>query len=235
MLQTKTLTKAGAAAGALVLLASTAAMAGPPTYLTVNGVGSPSAAADFDGVSPGTVNFETDYGVSIACTPSSLAGKAYRGALIAATNPIGRTTGLSGTCIATDLLFDTRATNNFGDWDIVVKSAPAAAGDPIPVRIMNMSIYFKATMSCEFDAKAAPGVGVDAILYPGPIGGHDARLEIDTGASYPLVIKTYSGIGFKVPAPSSCGGEIVDGDLSRVGGTYNLDTTGAITGPISHS
>lgn len=234
MMRKKTLTKAGAAAGALVLLASTAAVAGPPTYLTVNGVSTPSAAADFYGSSPGTVNFETDYGVPIACTPSALAGKAYRGALIAATNPIGRITGLSGTCNTTALGFSTRAANNVGDWDIVVKSAPAAAGDPIPVRIMNMSIYFKATMSCEFDAKAAPGVGVDAILYPGPIGGHDARIEINTAASHPLVITTYSGMGFKVPAPSSCGGEIVNGDLSRVGGTYDLDTTGAITGPISH-
>lgn len=224
----KQLIKASGATAALLLVASTAAMAGPPTYITVNGISSPSAAADVNGASSGTIGFLTDYGVPVSCSTSALTAKAYRGALVAATNPIGRITGMTGSsCIATALNFPVTVAMNPGDWDIKVKTVPAAAGQPIPVEVKNVSITFGSSGGpCHFSA-AAGSAGVPATLTPGPIGGNDARIIFTPSTGYPLVISTPSG-------SATCGGQVYPGDLMNVAGTYNLTTTGAITGPISH-
>lgn len=223
MTRKKTLTKAGAAAGALVLLASTAAMAGPPTYLTVNGVGGPSAAADFNGVGSGWNAFVTNPGIITQCATSNLTGKVYRGTLVDAGMPIGRITGISGTCGVSALNFPVTMSQIGGSWNIEVKSTPASAGDPIAVEISNMAIRFDGGTPCSFDIAASK---VDATLYPGPTGGHDARLEFNTTPNYPFDVTS--------APPSTCIGLINHTNFMAFTGTYNLDTTGAITGPISH-
>lgn len=227
MTRKKTLTLAAAGASALLLLASTAAMAGPPTYLTVNGVGAPSSLVDVGGTSAGILNLDSDYDVPINCAPTTLGGQVYRGSLVDSTMPIGRISGLTGPCTLGAGNFPVAISKAGPDWSIVVKNAPSAAGSPIDVDIFGMSVQIDGGILCRFTATAAPGVPVSATLVPGPTGTYDARIDINSATSFPLVVAGFSG--------SMCGGQMFVGDRLRAQGSYNLKTTGAITGPISHS
>ncbi|WP_456698780.1 hypothetical protein [Aeromicrobium sp. P5_D10] len=232
MIRTTTLTKASAAAVAMVLLASTAAIAGPTTYITVNG-SKAGTSRNFEDLGTSSVAFVTDYGVNINCTNAGIRGTVTPGASVLAGTTIGEVTNITATCLTGVLNMPTNISMGTSAWTIKVRNTPANAGDPIDVTITNMSWYFYRP-NCEFFAKAATGVGVHGTLYPG-VGSPDARLTINSIPAYPLELTAYSGTGGRVPASGTCGGEILTGDLSNVNGDYALTAYSIGAGPISHA
>lgn len=239
MFRRTTFSKTAGATIALVLLTSTAAVAGPTTYMSVNGSKS-GTTPDFEDLGYGSVAFTTDYGVHIGCSSASIRGKVTYNAQVLAGQTIGEINNLTANCSATVLNLPTVPSMGGGNWTIKVRNTPANPGDPIDVTITGMSYYFRSA-NCEFLAATPTGVGVNGTLVPGVAGGPDAHLTIDSTTSYPLTLTAYTGAGLRIPAPmGTCGGQILTGDLSSVTSDNDVKTyDSAVTphasvGPISH-
>jgi hypothetical protein len=124
-------------------------------------------------------------------------------------------------CTMTLLKFD--LTWTFSATEITVRSVPAHAADPIPVDIEVDAVV--AGSGCNFTATGS----VRGVINPGS-GSPDGTIVLGTG--FDLLIDTAGGSN----PGSSCGGEVVAGDLAQAtGGTFAATTSGANAGKINHS
>jgi hypothetical protein len=193
---------------------------------------------NFDGTA-GTVPFsvgswddiqlETNYEVPVTC--SLPGGVLYRGTNIDVGNTIGSIGAGTGDCTVTDLQF--RATiqiNGGAGLELKVASNPPAPNWGLEVETELTSLTITSlTSGCDFEVTFPPSANAPGLLllpwFPGFIPG-DARLTLGPTLGG-------SGVIDALPGVSTCGGEILDGDLIDIDPTTLFDIYTA--GPVSYS
>lgn len=241
----KKLIVVGVASG-ISALGVSAAMAFPPSYVTIDGSASPAADVSVTGnVTTGTsLQFYTDWSFTdMDCSSAAVSGYVKKGNAVTASTKIGAITNLTFSgCSAAGGAYATQVDGNFptGEWPIVVKTAPANAGDPVKIAIQGVSANMHETAippnDCNVDATSTEVLGT---FYPGTAAtGWDGRIVIDTpseatsATQNPLAISALDGSGS--PTSQTCG-TIFDGEAASMEGTFNLTTVGATPGYINHS
>jgi len=220
---------------ATVMLAALAAPAfAAGTQIRVGGSASPAGPVSVGFTDDGVLGLDTNYGYPISCYSATGDGDITPGAQVANGNKIGQISGLSsGDCTATDLNLPLVVEMSSGD--LIVADDSVAAGDAVPVSIEGATFYFHSTGSpayaCEFSAEGS----VDAVLEPGSssVDGQLALTPVTVGddSTYKLEITAMDGDGNDTY--SSCGGEIVTGDLAGpTVGLLSINTFGK--GAVNH-
>lgn len=235
-----------AIASGVSALSVSAAMAFPPSLVTIDGASSPAADLDVTGnVKPSTsLDFFTDLSFTdMDCSSAAVGGYIKKGATVTAGQKIGAIESLNFSgcsaaggayTVAVDGVFPT------GEWAILVKTTPTNAGDPVKIAIQDVSANMHETVSppvdCQLDAVSTEVLGT---FYPGTGSGNpDGRIVIDTPSEStsaqqnPLAITTLDGFGG--PASQTCG-TIFDGEAASMEGEFYLNTVGATPGVISHN
>lgn len=232
---------------AVAVLAAPAAFAFAPTQVTIDGSKTvPGGDVDVTGVQETgtTLDFWTDISwTDMSCDSSEVEGYVKQGQDVTVGKKIGAITSLSFyDCAAVSGIYPVEVDGLFpvsGEWEIVVKETPAAAGDPVAIAIKDVSAHMHSTgptpptWPCELKATAAEVLGT---FYPGT-SSYDGKIVIDTPATadqYPLAIEALDGTDSDTSAPQTCG-SIFDGEAASMEGTFVLTTDGVTPGIISHS
>lgn len=241
----KTLLVSGAAVA--LLMGSQAAFA--TTTVSVGGTTTPAGNVAVTGTSVGSLNFLTNYGVPASCSGGTASGYIKRGASAVSGTQVGAISSLSfaTSCTATSLNFPVTMTNKAakGDWGIYADGTPAKGATTINVEIKNIyaqmidSVQTAPNIRCAVNVAGnvaeTVGATVKAQIKLNVVGTTD-YLVVNTPAlgtpalRTPLVLNALDGSANKATATtSSCGGEIQDGDLASMVGSFALNQQVAIS------
>ncbi|MFS3130168.1 hypothetical protein ACLM5J_17330 [Nocardioides sp. Bht2] len=208
-----------ALAGAALLIGAPAAMATGSGKVTVGGVDTVGTNAA-SGTNVGDLTFDSDAGVPMTCTSSSITGTVNRGTAVVNGATIGNISNLGFTgCTATDFLYPVTVASK-GTWAIKVVGNPAPKANIVNIEIANVTAQVKSTgsapLACDFEATGT---------VPGTFNVSTQRITIASTA-FPLNLQAFNGAGTKTPASSTCAGEVLTGDKANMNGVFSLSVTG---------
>ncbi len=232
-----------AAAGTLLMLATSSTVALSHTSVTVDGSTSPSSVA-VTGDNINSVVFTTDWNIVTSCADSTISGNVFPGTPVTPGNVVGELTGFTfSNCFVAGGMPVIIEMNPSATIDFEVNAHPAAAGDPVDVVITGIDAHLHSTTpaiptssnrwACELNAKGT----LNATIHPGD-STNDGYVEIHPGFTL-NDLRALDGTNTNTDAsssgtgnPTTCAGQLQTGDIAEMTGEFTMDTNGA--GIISH-